>query len=72
MIITITRNGLLSIRRGNREQIQLCPYQQQDIFACGDHCPLFGEPYLDKHLDYKLRICRRTLEADVIIDDRPS
>jgi hypothetical protein len=37
----IDKEGLLWIRRNEREKEQLCPFGGR---LCGDHCPQFGEP----------------------------
>ena len=53
----IEKNATLMIKRGDEWRMQMCPY---GMGACGDSCPLFGEPVLvgDRH---SLSLCRKQL-----------
>ena len=49
----IDTDGDLSLMRGPRFVVQLCPFpvnSREDY--CGDYCPHFGEPYKHKQGDY--------------------
>ena len=79
----ISETGDLSIERAGKLKPQGCPTQEENY--CGDWCPLFGEPKVSrwmgspnpdaagrennpKHWDIKL--CKRTLYFDELIDER--
>ena len=50
MKIKINREGLLWIERKGVMKEQICPYCSSAMVRakCGDWCPLFEEPFLDK------------------------
>ena len=47
MKIKIDEKGHLWIERKGKMKDQFCPYDS-DMSHCGDWCPLFEEPFLDK------------------------
>jgi len=49
----ITTDGNLHIMRAGKYKAQNCPFVDE-ITACGDHCPLFGEPSGMGTMDLKL------------------
>lgn len=66
MKIKITSEGELVFERNGVLKKQCCPKQNRERFtACGDWCPLFGEPIADS----ELRLCDAYLSGE-IIDER--
>uniref|UniRef100_A0A6M3KJK6 Uncharacterized protein n=1 Tax=viral metagenome TaxID=1070528 RepID=A0A6M3KJK6_9ZZZZ len=70
------------LRKGIFKQ-QLCPFNGDGEFSCGDWCSLFGEPVISKWMgspspdsenpDWNLRICQnRVLYFDEFTDERKS
>ncbi|NLX81331.1 MAG: hypothetical protein GXZ03_07205 [Proteiniphilum sp.] len=56
----IDGNGQLLIKRGEKYEIQLCPFAHihmsdeidGQLMYCGDWCPLFGEPEYQVNSEY--------------------
>jgi len=57
MLIRITKEGELQIKRGDTDiyTAQMCPYY--DLRYCTDRCALFGEPYHDDDGALLLHLC---------------
>jgi hypothetical protein len=55
MKIKIDLNGILHIERAGNMKKAFCPYDT-DPCACGDWCPLFGEPMYFQDTGY-LMLC---------------
>lgn len=80
----IDGNGWLRIHRGNRIELQQCPFSAIDFEInditirqpCGDWCPLFGEPFEGDEHDKKhginqcLTLCHTLLEFNEFTDER--
>jgi len=71
----ISKNGFLSIERAGKMKKQYCPYADDE--ACGDWCPMFGEPktvYTMKNTQrgeaVVLQICRMRFPFDDFVDRR--
>ena len=62
--------GNLYIERAGRLMVeQLCPYGEMK--NCGHHCPLFGEPFVDKFGKWSLLICGKVVVVfDAFLDER--
>ena len=69
--VKINKNGNLSLNRAGELKLQYCPRHDG---ACGDHCPLFEEPFEDSHTTGVITVClcdtTITCEKDEIQDDR--
>jgi hypothetical protein len=62
--------GILMIWRVNEYKKQYCPLSGGDLF-CGDTCPLFREPWLDKATENTvLKICYREIVLKEFEDER--
>lgn len=66
-------SGHLRIFRGSKFKTQYCPYYTDSgqSSACGDWCPLFGEPKSFSPRGVVITICEhRQLVFDEFIDER--
>lgn len=79
----IKKNGELAIERAGSMKTQLCPYGSENgsPVACGDWCPMFGEPVIIPNWDKDKKefansegasifICRKDLVFEEFADDR--
>jgi len=78
----IDKYGALYIERAGKMKDQLCPYISEcgSPIACGDECPLFGEPKptmdiglygrSEKTGQTTIEICHRDLIFDEFTDER--
>ncbi len=73
MKIKIDKGGDLLIERAGIFRSALCPLQQwsaiQGFRACGDWCPLFGEPEALGDGLGRIYLCRSCIEGE-ITDER--
>ena len=69
--VKISEDGNLSLNRAGKLKQQYCPRHEG---TCGDHCPLFEEPFEDSHTTGVITVClcdtTITCEKDEIQDDR--
>lgn len=76
MEIKIDKDGLLHIKRREKDEMQKCPYHCDNEgykTACGDWCPLFGDPdtYKDEDCEMDmLQICNGRYLTGTVIDER--
>lgn len=63
----INERGILEIERAGTYKEMYCPYDTEGT-RCGDWCPLFGEPLVDRRVSehaeifiFGLDLCKRTL-----------
>jgi hypothetical protein len=85
----IKSDGTLRLYRPSWSKDAMCPFatdfqDSANYPTCGDWCPLFGEPVVEKTgyaipgggIDYrhdgkfKLELCKKTLYFDEFIDER--
>ena len=80
----IDNEGYLWILRGKQGKPQDCPFDTSDSArACGDWCPLFGEPEPEYSPEVDdddgmheqtggvlLTLCHKTLVFDTLVDER--
>jgi len=77
----IDEKGYLHIKRVVKMKKQGCP-NGQGSEACGDWCPLFGEPETESDYDFDtgkyketgrtdLSLCKKHLTFDTFVDERP-
>jgi len=59
--IQITANGYLRVKRGDQLKPQCCPFAPSGVYdtkpACGDWCPLFGEPHAFDYNTIRINLC---------------
>jgi hypothetical protein len=75
MKAVIDRSGYLRLKRpysrqGKRPGRSACPFALQSLKACGDWCPLFGEPEKLSDGRISLPLCTRTLVLNEFFDER--
>lgn len=61
----LDENGVLVIQRDERWKQMQCPYRPK---PCGDECPMFGEPKVQKDGTTFLHVCHAFLEFDEFTD----